>query len=126
MNLQQLGSILSAIELTDGGSYEFSALEEGEHLFLRYREYAQDSFKQVPQWLWQSGRRWYVSRHATESEVVQTALLAVLQFREHEVREHFRYNGARCFGPHIAVEALCSVAGKRDLREPPPRPYSWA
>lgn len=54
----------------------------------------------------QTGRKWFLSPHMTKSEVVQTALKAVLTAVEHEARENFKYRGAAIFGPHINVEAL--------------------
>lgn len=64
----------------------------------------------------QKGRKWYVSPHSTRSEVVQTALLAILTAEEHEARETFRYKGAKIFGPHIDVDFLVeSVKVKRNL-----------
>jgi DnaJ-class molecular chaperone len=41
----------------------------------------------------QRGRKWYVSRDATKSEVVQTLFKACLASAEHQVREHFAYAG---------------------------------
>lgn len=54
----------------------------------------------------QRGRKWYVSTHATKSEVVQTMLLAALTSAEHRVREHFMYMDARVFMPHHNVDEL--------------------
>lgn len=60
----------------------------------------------------QSGRKWYVSRHATDSEVIQTALKAALASAEHEVRERFRVDGVLPYGPHMDVDALvCLLKG---------------
>lgn len=58
----------------------------------------------------QRGRKWFLSEHMTDSEVVQTALVAVLAATEHEAREDFRYRGAAIFGPHYDVEALYYLA----------------
>lgn len=55
------------------------------------------------------GRKWYVSRHATRGEVVQTALKAALTSAEHQVREHFLYKGRRIFGPHFDLDALVAI-----------------
>ena len=55
--------------------------------------------------LWKS-RKWYVSQHATTSEIVQTLLKAVLTAEEHEAREHFTYKGRPVFAPHHHVDAL--------------------
>lgn len=60
-----------------------------------------------------SGRKWYVSSHATISEVFQTALKAVLTAEEHEAREHFLVDNKAVFGPHIDIEKLLELhAGK--------------
>lgn len=64
----------------------------------------------------QHGRKWYVSLHATESEIVQTCLKAVLTALEHEAREQFTYNNRAIFGPHIDVDALIEVCGRKDVR----------
>ena len=68
-----------------------------------------------------SGRKWLLSPHMTNSEIVQTAFKAVLTATEHEVREQFRYRDKAIFGPHYHVDelhALC-VQGKLDKRKPP-------
>lgn len=64
-------------------------------------------------------RKWLLSEHMTRSEVVQTALKAVLTVLEHEARENFKYRGAAIFGPHFDVDALSDVcAGEmRNIRK---------
>lgn len=54
----------------------------------------------------QYGRKWFLSPFMTKSEVVQTALKAVLTAEEHEAREHFLYRGKPIFGPHFNVDHL--------------------
>jgi hypothetical protein len=66
----------------------------------------------------QYGRKWFISRHSTTSEIVQTALMAVLAAQEHEVREEFRYRGKAVFGPHFDVEELSKRLPAMDLRSP--------
>jgi hypothetical protein len=56
-----------------------------------------------------TGRLWVVRDDATEHEVVQTMLRAVLDWSEHEVRESFRYKGKAVFGPHQDLEQLLAV-----------------
>jgi len=56
------------------------------------------------------GRKWYISPHAIPAEIVQTALKAALTSAEHEVREHFLYQGRAVFGPHLDLGALHSIA----------------
>ena len=78
-----------------------------------------DRFNQQPTVL--KSRRWRVSKYATKSEVVQTALLAVLTAEEHEARERFLYKGAPIFGPHFDVEALKTICSEeyQDVRPEP-------
>lgn len=55
------------------------------------------------------GRKWRLSQHMTRSEVVQTALLAVLAAEEHEAREKFTYRGEAIFQPHYNVDDLVDL-----------------
>lgn len=61
-----------------------------------------------------SGRKWLLSQHMTESEIVQTALLAVLTAEEHEAREKFTYLDEPVFGPHLNVDRLFDITQKTD------------
>jgi hypothetical protein len=83
------------------GTMQFLVEEEGGALFLAV---ARDG---------QRGRRWLIERSATRSEVVQTALKAVLTWEEHEAREQFRYRGQPVLGPHLDVDALAALARDR-------------
>jgi hypothetical protein len=67
---------------------------------------------------WQKGRKWYVSCHATPSELVQTAFKAVMTAMEHEVRESFYYRNAAIFGPHFDVDELAQRMPQLQLRAP--------
>lgn len=68
---------------------------------------------------WGYGRKWHVSPHATESEVVLTCLKAAITNAEHEVREGVTYKGARIFQPHIDVNALVEACQHSDARSAP-------
>lgn len=56
-----------------------------------------------------SGRKWFLSLHITETEVVKTALKAVLSAQEHETLERFTYKGVTVFDPHISVVDLITI-----------------
>jgi hypothetical protein len=66
----------------------------------------------------QRGRKWRLSAYMTKSEVVQTALMAVIAFMEHEIRERFFYKGKRIFGPHLDIDTLVAVSDSTSKREP--------
>jgi hypothetical protein len=65
----------------------------------------------------QRSRKWQLSYHMTRSEIVQTALKAVLTAEEHEVRENFRYRGKAIFGPHFDVDELVNMMPEQDVRK---------
>lgn len=65
----------------------------------------------------QHGRKWFISHFATKSEVVQTALMAVLAAEEHEARENFKYNGRAIFGPHFDVDRLAELCNDPDAQD---------
>jgi hypothetical protein len=62
---------------------------------------------------WHS-RKWYLSQHMTEDEIVKTAFAAFKATVEHEVMEGFRFDGDRVFNPHASFRALIE-AGKNHV-----------
>lgn len=58
----------------------------------------------------QTTRKWYISPHMVESEIVQTALACVLMSMEHRAREGFKYFGQRVFSPHFDIEVFEEAA----------------
>ena len=67
----------------------------------------------------QSGRKWFLSYHMTDSEVVGTAFLAVKTAVEHEVREQFKFMNQPIYKPHYNVYELHNLAmvGLKDKRD---------
>src|SRR5262245_45007952 len=55
------------------------------------------------------GRKWRLSYHMTDGEIVQTALMAVLASLEHEARELFLYKGVSVFDPHYDIDKLVAL-----------------
>jgi hypothetical protein len=64
-----------------------------------------------------SGRKWMLSLHMTESEIVGTVFKAWETWFEHELRERFRYKGVQVFDPHRSIQALLQLDGVRDVRD---------
>lgn len=60
------------------------------------------------------GRKWYLSDHMTEDEIVKTCFAAFKAAVEHEVMEAFRWKGQRVFNPHASFLALM-VAGTNEV-----------
>jgi hypothetical protein len=117
MNFQEIQAALDQVTFRDwvfhlGGGF-------GGPAFLQVRFWALDAATKEP--ALQSGRKWPLSPHMTKSEIVQTALKAVLTALEHEAREDFTYRGKPIFGPHFDVDFLasyCDLPFTQDAREP--------
>lgn len=64
-----------------------------------------------------SGRKWRLSEHMTDGEVVQTAFLAVKTALEHEARERFTFDGVSVFDPHYDIHKLVDLRRQDDSLE---------
>lgn len=98
------------IETVDALRYRdcrFAVIVEHGIPFLRFEFFAEDTHTR--EMAEQYGRKWRLSTHMTRSEVVLTALKAVLTASEHEVREEFLYRGVAVCGPHLDVDVLHHV-----------------
>jgi len=90
--LETLTHVLSNIEYKN---IRFRCENMGnEGYFLQVTFKAPDAHTGIPEV--QRGRKWYVSSHSTDSEIIQTAFSAVLMAEEHEIRESFLF-----IGPHF-------------------------
>lgn len=58
------------------------------------------------------GRKFQISEHMTDDEIVKTAYVAFEACVKHEVMEGFTFNGVCIFNPHIDYKALMSVSDK--------------
>lgn len=55
------------------------------------------------------GRKWLISEHMTNSEIVMTVFKAVMTAVEHEAREQFLYKGQAILDPHYDVDRLVEL-----------------
>lgn len=111
MTLLEIASILHHCKFP---GMTFNSKSEGNKTYLQvsFSAYNPETGLQE-QW---KGRKWLLSEHMTESEVVQTAFKAVVTALEHEAREYFQYKDRAVFGPHIDVNALWGIADKISRR----------
>lgn len=58
------------------------------------------------------GRKWRLSQHMVDGEVVGTAFKALLTYLEHEAREQFTFQGVSVYDSHVDIHKL--VALRRD------------
>lgn len=62
-------------------------------------------------------RKWYLSPHMTDQEVVRTAWKAYEGAVIHEASEKFLYGGKMIYGPHICPESLWNIAQNVEHRK---------
>lgn len=54
-------------------------------------------------------RKWYVSQHSCDSEIIRTCYLAIQQGEMHELSENFMFNGQRIYNPHLNLKRLADI-----------------
>lgn len=57
-------------------------------------------------------RKWYISSHAVDGEVVRTAWKAIEAAVVHEAAEEFYYKATRIYDPHRDPEALINIVAQ--------------
>lgn len=60
-------------------------------------------------------RKWQLSYHMVNSEVVRTAFKAVEAAMLHEVQEAFKYKGARVYNPHVDLDSLADALNTKTV-----------
>jgi len=63
------------------------------------------------------GRKWYLSSHMTEDEVIKTAYAAFQACINHEIMEGFKVDNIILFNPHVSYKELLKVSHKEIKRE---------
>lgn len=62
------------------------------------------------------GRKWYLSDHMTEDEIVKTCYVAFESAVKHEIMEGFKVNGTILFNPHVDYKELLLISDKEVRR----------
>ena len=60
----------------------------------------------------QACRKWVLSEWMTDSEIIQTAFLAVKTAEMHEIHEQFKYDGVPVFNPHLDIPFIGTLIKK--------------
>jgi hypothetical protein len=100
---------------------EFKIRVEGDNAYESGRIFIQIIFNapctksgEIEEW---HGRKWYLSEHMTDDEVVKTAYSAFKACVEHEVMECFKVDGVILFNPHINFEELLKISHNEVRRD---------
>ncbi len=63
------------------------------------------------------GRKWYLSDHMTEDEVIKTLFVAFKSVVEHEIMEGFKVDDKILFNPHLSYTELLAISDREVKRE---------
>lgn len=107
----RLGRIMAALDLPFGW-YPTATKENGVWILRVGDPNGIDNVTLAP--LAWKGRKWLLSEHMTDGEIVQTAFLATMTAMEHEARERFTYKGQSVFDPHYDIEKLVELRSRPD------------
>lgn len=66
------------------------------------------------------GRKWMLSYHMCQTEIVRTAFMAVEAAVLHEVTENFKYFNIAPFNPHIDIKSMLIMAAYLETRKTTP------
>ena len=113
MNTLRVREITNQITLPEGLQLRVADHPEGRTFLQIYKETVCNRTGEPYR---DGGRKWDVSIHATESEIVLTVFKAILTFTEHELREQFEYKGFKILDPHTDVNSLILACQQKDVR----------
>ncbi len=63
------------------------------------------------------GRKWYLSTHMTEDEIIKTLFIAFKSVVEHEILEGFKVDEKILFNPHTSYLELLAISDREVSRE---------
>jgi hypothetical protein len=120
MNLEQVKQLCDNIEMSCLGRSFTLRVEkdvkdpENGRIFMQV-QYIAPCVKEGNEQSW-GGRKFYLSDHMTQDEIVKTAFLAFKLAVEHEVMEGFTVGGKRPFNPHVNFTELLAISHREVSR----------
>lgn len=116
MTLDEIREVVGLCQYKPGWS--FAVVDDKSRLYLQINCESSVCAVDGTPTTWRSAKH-YLSEFMCKQELVGVCFKAVQQAEEHELREFFRYRGARIFNPHIDPDALVTVAGIENTRTNP-------
>lgn len=116
--MQTIETIRNLIADITFNDWQYYITLDGNRPFLQIKFFAPCNMTGVTEL--QSCRKWVLSYHMTDDEIVATALKATLTALEHEAREQFKWRGQPIFRPHYNIYELHKLSSRNatEKREP--------
>jgi hypothetical protein len=90
------------VEMISYKDWNLRVLEKGDGFLLQVIFFAKCA--RTGEMQEQRCRKWYISSHCCDSEIVRTAFKAIEAGELHELHENFKYRGVQIFNPHVNVD----------------------
>lgn len=65
----------------------------------------------------QKCRKWFLSYHMCNNEIIRTAHKAIMAAEEHETNEFFQYKNVRVMNPHFSYDEIAQLVIEHKLNE---------
>jgi hypothetical protein len=104
---ETMRQLITEIEFND---WKFLLRKDGSRPYLQIRFEEPDNMTgEMTEW---RCRKWLLSYHMTDDEIVSTALKATLTAVEHETREQFKWKDQPIFRPHYNIYELHKLSSR--------------
>lgn len=110
--LQTIHDILSEVKYKD---WQFVVDRKGDGFLIQVQFMGEDTDGSGKLEL-QKCRKWFVSQHSCDSEVVRSCFLAIRQAEEHELCERFHYKGHQVYNPHLDMTMMADFISKKPFQ----------
>lgn len=110
-----LGRFWELLSRADYPGLRFEVGTEGGYYWMRVKDPSGtcNTTSQPHPW---KGRKWRLSPHMTDGEVVWTAFKAILTAQEHEAREQFKFDGVAVADSHVDIHKLAAFLSDPENR----------
>lgn len=98
--MQTIDNVKKLVGDVQYNKWDFVVTEKGDGFLLQIQFMGEDTDGSGKVEL-QKCRKWYISPHSCDAEIVRTCFIAVKQAEEHELCERFRFKGKQIYNPHI-------------------------
>lgn len=100
--LENVKKIISFIQYKD---WIFVVLTKGDGFLIQVQFLGEDTDGSGKTEL-QKCRKWFISQHSGDSEIIRSCFLAIRQAEEHELCERFLYKGQQIYNPHLDMDRM--------------------
>jgi hypothetical protein len=124
--MQTKETLQKFIDQFEFNDWKFHLRFKNEVPYLQIKFMATDNMNPEDDTLYeQACRKWMLSYHMTDEEVVTTAWKAVEAAVLHEAREQFKWKGEPIYRPHIDPQALWDVSRGNKVQKREEIKSSW-